>query len=335
MRRKTARPYGQSVNRIRLMSMMMAMVVLWMLYNRLKDPVTWRAIADDKEVRAAVPPENVKPAAPEKLVPGPNDQDPDELASIEDQFELIVDRAPLREREMDAYWRLMDWSLTQPFDELGKRAKDDVPFTKLWEQPERYRGKLIRLRLHVRRVVEHDDAPKNPSDVANVYEAWGWTDESRSFPYVVVFPELPEGLPIGTDIRADIVFVGYFLKIMTYKAFDNTRGAPLLVGRVMLASQPVALAPAKSDPWIIPLVLIGGTIFIGYTVWAGIRSRRKSQVKMLPKELSVVGSSEGGNFDNPFSQNEAIQPSSDQRIPSGIFDFTTQTAASPPSEVKT
>ncbi len=330
MYRKIARPYGQSVSGMRLVSMLMAMLVLWMLYHRLKDPTTWRAFADDKETASA---ELTKPTPVESetIIPGPNDQNEDEVADVREMFEFVTDRAPLKPREMDVYWRLMDWSRTQSFADLEKRAFDDVAFTKLWELPEKYRGKLVRLRMHVRRVLKFD-APENPSNIPNVCEAWGWTDESRSFPYVVVFPEPPQDLPIGTDVRAEIIFVGYFMKVMTYAATDNTRGAPLLVGRVQLVSTPKAIAPTKTDPWVIVLILFGGAAFAGYAAWMRIRTRRKSNVTMLPKEFSVIEPFDRPALDNPFAEIVAVHSSDEPQF--HLAPEATSSNASPPTESK-
>lgn len=281
MRRHLARPYGQSVTVMRLASMVMALVVLWALYERLKLPETWQILVDGKSPQ---PTKTIPATETETLVSGPNDRDAAESAAIETLFDFVTDRAPLKSREMDAYWRLMDWSRTESFDELSSRASSDVPFTLLWELPEKHRGKLLNLQLHVRRVLEYD-APENPAGISKVYEAWGWTDESRSFPYVVVFTDRPSNLPIGTDIRAEINFVGYFLKIMSYTAFDHSRGAPLLAGRVRLTHAPVAATPTESNPWLIGLIIIGGVSFIGWTVWNSSRQRRHTRTELLENDL--------------------------------------------------
>lgn len=333
MRRRTAHPFGHSTSGMRLVSMLMAILVLWMFYERLKDPATWRGIINDRELKAATPPADA-PSAPENLVPGPNDLDPDEFAAIQDQFEAIDDRAPLKPREMDAYWRLMGWSVTQPFAELEQRAHEDVSFAQLWEQPEKHRGKLIRLRLHIRRVLDYD-APQNPLGTAKVFEAWGWSDESLSFPYVVVMPEKPEQLPMGHEMRGEVVFVGYFFKIMSYKAFDNARGAPLLVGRARMASISKPAPSSALDPWIIPLVVIGGTLFIGFTIFTGIRSHGKSKAKMLPNELSLTDAN--GNFavENPFNQTDIDQGLVDAAVEPRVVGTAAEQSAPPATDLKT
>lgn len=291
MRRRVVHPYGVTISAPRIASLILAMAVLWMLYERMRDPATWRMFADEEP--ATNPVEKVpheEKETVETVVPGPNHKNEEELAAAQRMFEYVIDKAPLKEREMDAYWRLMAWSRTEPLADLEKLARRDVPFTQLWEQPERYRGQLIRLRFHVRRTLEWD-ASKNPHGITKVYEAWGATDESSSFPYVVVFPELPEGLRLGEESRSEIVFVGYFLKIMEYTdKLGKKRGAPLLVGRARVVATPLSTS-TKSDPsTILIAVLFFGALLVGSYIWMGMRPRNKSAVKTLPGELPAMGS---------------------------------------------
>ncbi len=291
MRRRVVHPYGQTISVTRLASMILAMAVLWMLYERMRDPATWKMFAGDEPAATPVEPsEKVPHEDKETVVPGPNRKNEEELAAAQRNFEYVIDRAPLKSREMDAYWRLMAWSRTESLADLEKQARRDVPFTQLWEQPERYRGQPIRLRFHVRRALKHDPV-ENSLGIANVYEAWGATDESSSFPYVVVFPELPEGLSLGEEIRHEIVFVGYFLKIMSYTdKLGKTRGAPLLIGRARLVAAPLSTSTKSDSSTILIAVLVFGALLVGSYIWMGMRPRRKSTVMTLPGELPAMGS---------------------------------------------
>lgn len=295
MRHHRARPFGQSMTGMRAASMLMALLVVSMLIYRLKDPGMWSAFADEREAepQAVV----VAPAAePEPVVAGPNDLDEDEVAFMENEYEKIVDRAPLKSREMNVYWRLLKWSRTQSFDELEKRAANDVPFTKLWEQPEKHRGKPIRLRMHVRRINDWD-APEDQREFKKVYEAWGWTDESRSFPYVVAFTDPPAGLPIGTDVRAEVVFVGYFMKVMTYKATDATRGAPFLLGKLHLISKGAEGSAPPFPEWLIPVIVGAAVIGCGFMIWSNMKSRYQPKISSLPRDLGSDAGPTEGDFD--------------------------------------
>ncbi len=281
MRHFQVRPYGITLSPTRLVSLVLAIVVLWVLYDRFKDPTTWRVLFGLKDAPVAATTE-----APinENLVPGPNDSDDEEVARAREEFQLVADKAPLKPREMFAYWRLMTWARTEPFAKLRERAQQNVPFTHLWERPHEFRGKPITLRLHVRRVLEYD-APENPQGIPVTYEAWGWTDESKSFPYVVVFPERPEGLPVGTDIRGEVVFVGYFLKMMTNNnALEANHGAALLVGRVQAVPSAAALAAEPVNLWPLGIV-VGGILLIGLYFMGFRPSKKRPQRRPINSDL--------------------------------------------------
>jgi len=122
------------------------------------------------------------------------------------------------------------WARAQSFDELKKRSKHDLFFTQLATTPEKSRGKLFELKLHLRQVLQHEDIGENSAGVKEVYEARGVTEESRSNFYVVIFadkpPQLPDRGPIFTRkprLKAN------FLKLWRYEdGGDRRRYAPLL-----------------------------------------------------------------------------------------------------------
>lgn len=304
MRRRLARPYGHTLPPTRMLSLLMGLVVIAMLYQRAKEPQFWRwltnereaenvvEVADEKSVKEATPnPKDSNSDQAEKrenLVPGPNEMDADELAQLRSNLKAVQDRQTLQEFDMSAYWQLMRWSRTRPFAELEKLARRDVPYSHLWDEPGLYRGQPIRLKLHVRRVLKYEPS-KNPQNLKMVYEAWGWTDDSRSFPFCVVFPDKPDGMPIGTDVDTDIVFAGYFLKWMSYQAFDTKKYAPLLIGRVRPDTR-VAEA-AKAGGWEAAfLTLVGGVLLLSFVGWFAIYGLRRpstitSTTSAAPDEL--------------------------------------------------
>lgn len=282
--------------RAQLFSMITLLIIVGLIYVRARDPQTWRWLAQDaaaddaeqepraKSTRAnssqaeapgaehspAPQPRAARPS--EVVVAGPTDLDPEELEGAARQFPALSDKSPLSPSEMPAYWRLMKWARAQTFDELTGRALRDVPFTQLWEQPDKYRGKPLRLRLHIKRILEYD-APQNPAGVERTYEAWGWTEDSKSYPYVVVFSELPPGMKTGSDVQEEGVFVGYFLKTMSYVAFDKTRAAPLLIGRLRGIDRPrTQKAGSGNDLWYWGAGL-GLALLIGARLWVGMNRR--------------------------------------------------------------
>ncbi len=284
MRRRLARPYGHTLPPARAISLLMGLLVIGMLYQRAKEPQFWRWLtnesrADSADVSESVPRKD--PLAPrpsslapdENLVPGPNETDAEELAKLRTNLKAVQDRQALQNFDMPAYWQLMRWSRTRPIAELEKLARRDLSYSHLWDEPNLFRGQPIRLKLHIRRVQKYEPS-KNPQDLKMVYEAWGWTEDSRSFPFCVVFPDKPEDLPIGTDVEADFVFVGYFLKWMSYQAFDVKKNAPLLIGRLRPATK--AAGSAKGSDWESAfLMLVGGVLLLSFFGWFAIYGLRR------------------------------------------------------------
>lgn len=288
MHRRIVRPFGSSIPATRTISLLFLLAVLWVLYQNVRDPATWHWLATTDEDPVMIDVNGASRRAPveleEVVVPGPNDSDPDEMAKFKALEGLITDRRDLRPREMPAYWQLMAWSRTEPFDQLEKRALREPAFTQLWEQPALYRAKPIRLRMHVRRVLQYD-APENPLGLKVAFEGWGWTDESKSYPYTVVFSNKPPELPVGPDVEAEVIFVGYFLKNMAYTAFDKRLAAPLLVGQLRMAGQTVSRAPESSffGGDVVTFVLSALVLAAaGWLVFASIRRKK-------PRALTANG----------------------------------------------
>jgi hypothetical protein len=271
------------------MSLLMGLTVLALLYQRVKEPQFWRwmtnesradggsATADDTP--SAVQSKSPRPEPREQIVSGPNETDPDELAKLRSNLKAVQDRQPLQPHEMSAYWRLLGWSRTHPFVELEQLARRDVPYSHLWEEPDLYRGQPIRLKLHVRQVLEYE-AKENPLGLKKVYELRGWTDNSLSFPFIVVVPEKPPGIPVGTDVEGDIVFVGYFLKWMGYRAFDTKKNAPLLLGRAKPMARSAG-AGKKNNRESAFLILLAGVLVLSFVGWFGLRAWRHPRPTVL------------------------------------------------------
>jgi hypothetical protein len=283
---------------MRLMSMVGMLIVLGMLIGRAGDPRTWRWLAGDKtptqdspdaleagmvHAKTIVGPKEKIVAAdePELIVAGPADNDAEEIDAAREEFQAVGDRVPLSPQEMPAYWRMMGWTRAQSFDQLQERARRDLLFTHFWERPAKYRGELTFLKLHIERVLTYD-APPNEAGLKQLYEAWGWTDDSKSFPYVVVFSELPAGMRLGAHVSEDATFTGYFMKLLPYQAFDVKRAAPLLVGRLRWQENPARAAIQPHDGSVFWLTLGGGGILLMLAIarWVVVR-RSRSAVKTV------------------------------------------------------
>ncbi len=322
MRRRFRRsPIGMSASHSLspLFRMIAFLIVLGLVYSWASKPQSWSWLEDRSETSAFDPGieenpavgafgqanDEKRPSADEDIVPGPTDQNEAEAASAHPLFEAVTDKEPLSKIEMPAYWRCLKWARAQSFKDLEKRADKHVVFTQFWQQPDKYRGKLIRLRLHVVRILSWD-AEENSAGVKHVYEIWGWTDESKSFPYVLVLSELPKGIPYGDGLHLEGVFVGYFLKTMTYTAMNKNRYSPLLLGRMkwLPATAPAPPVVARSDWRWIGLVGIPVVLLIGAVTWYRIR-------RVPPAKLPAAATDEA-EMENWF-QNGAASTSPEDR----------------------
>jgi hypothetical protein len=256
---------------LRLGSLILVLCVMGMMYYRAKDPDTWRWLAsDDRKEQPATstdsPPSSVESVqAAESVIEGPNDTDADQQETFRELAQALTDNESLTAEEMFAYWQLVDWSRATPFDELWKRADKSVLFAQLFGEPADHRGELIAFNLHVKRVLQHRPSPTG-EDRPTVFEAWGATDDSKTFPYCLVFADKPPQMPLGDDLTEESRFAGYFLKNMKYvDKLGKTRIAPLLIGRLRWQENPgrKAYEAARTNaPWEFWVVVGGFAAFL-------------------------------------------------------------------------
>jgi len=240
------------------------LVILGLIIARAADPATWAWLASDdqglvkrpastapaaKQVAAKNGPSQAKA---EMVTQGPTDAEIEERDGAAEEYMALTDGGiELGKEEMPAYWRLFGWTQHQSTPQLQKRAQREFAFNQFIRDSDQQRGKLFLVELNVRRVLAYD-APENKAGVKKVYEIWGWTTESQAWLYCVLTPELPPGMPTGTDVHERATFAGYFLKVQGYHAAgagprDKPLQAPLLIGRIGWSPSALSSAQAESD----------------------------------------------------------------------------------------
>ena len=270
MRRQLSNPPGlfRGSELRRLISAVLFLGVVGLFYNHFRRT----QLADEaKQVES--------PASPEvewheTVVPIPDSdgaQDPFEQDAFREEAEALVDKKPYMPEEMASYWRLFRWARAETTAELEKRARRDVFFTHIFQDPEKFRGELIRLRLHVKQVIPQPDLGENSAGVDHVFEARGVTDDSRTYPYIVVFPEKPPQLPVGSSVHEEATFVGFFHKLVVYEELTGTsRAAPVLIGRLTWMEDPLAKGRREQSDvttWIFFAVFGVVAALIGVQSW--------------------------------------------------------------------
>lgn len=254
----------------RLLTMVVMLGVVALLMAKAKEARTWRWLTGESEHAVAVARQAKPSAAP---VPGGEsskstaqqsfEPDREELEALQEELEAVDDKTILNPEEMPAYWRLVRWQQQQSLAGLKSRARDDVSFRELLTRPEKYRGQLIAVQVHVRETAAHEDVDKKlaPPNVKRLYELWGWNSRSQPYFYLLVTPEVPAGMPLGHEIGENATFVGYFLKLMAYQDHTGQRSAaPLLIGKVEWFPTPNQEGrPSESEwiwPWVVGIVLM-------------------------------------------------------------------------------
>jgi hypothetical protein len=225
------------------------------------------------------------PPAPHPAPPVPRpasetapDEDYEQSTQAAEEFQAVTDGTlGIQPAEMFAYARLLHWTAEQSFPALQRRASQ-VRLNDLVQFPDKYRGKPLRLRLNVRRVLDYDASDKRLG-VPHLYEIWGWTEETQAWLYCVVTTELPQGMPIGASVEEQAQFAGYFFKLQGYyetgaKPRDKPLRAPLLVGRLL--RYPSAADHARAGSRWSDILLVAGAAFVlgGVVLFQYLHQRR-------------------------------------------------------------
>lgn len=298
--RENATGYFSRSEWLRLASGLIFLAVLYQMMVIARQPSVWRFLVQEEELVPVPPP---SPAA----VPndGPTDLDPDEREIAREHFQAITDKEKLTAEEMPVYWRMMRWARNQSFESLKGRARRDLLFAHLMERPEVHRGELIHLNLHLMRSLTYE-VEENSAGLDRLYEVWGWTNESQPYPYVVVFPEWPEGMPLGADIREDAEVEAYFFKLLAYEARDDKRrAAPLLIGRLTWR-KPATPELTKTDWWTIALVFGVGATLVALLQWRWFRLGDLPPSVLPNLAKPVTGDQFLASLDKDFDENFTV-----------------------------
>ena len=285
----------------RLMTMLLMFAVVGMLFYRMRDPDTWRWLAPGEEAQSeaaeklpgsATPPGTDSATAAPKLEPtGPTDEDPDEADEIREARQALEDGSlHTRPEEMVAYNQVLAWVKNQPLGLLRQRARKDVIYDQFIADPEAMRFKIVQLDLIVRQVIKCDIKTTAGADL---YEIRGFTSEAGQMLYFGMVQDLPEGMPLGIQIREQAKLIGYFFKLQGYfsqvsKPNARPLRAPVVIGR--LVWQPTAPTKDESTPaWVWVALTIGVVVIGGAGIGVSIFGRRRHS-PVLPRRP-------GRNFD--------------------------------------
>lgn len=206
------------------------------------------------------------------------------------------------EDETNAFYQLLQHAKIADYDRQVRVAHENVArheaqfrqqpknarikfslFADVFAHPEEYTGELLFMTGYVRKLVKHPLDADDPHPT-QTYEAWMYTPDSQHNPVVVVFSELPEGMPIGGDLVESVEVTGYFFKIDGYRAQDLIRAAPMLLAKTIDWKPRIVEEVTKER--IIYFAVTGGFVLmmiVGFW-WISRRSRERLRAAVLEPE---------------------------------------------------
>ena len=161
-----------------------------------------------------------------------------------DLLEVIEDDRLLHHLENAAWCNLLEILRESELEELERASEGQVGFVSLFQQPAAYRGRLVTFFGSVRRV-DHVPAWKNHLGIEDYFVCWLRPAGGPNAPVSVYALELPEGFPVGDQVRESVELTGFFFKRLPYSAQDGTRTAPLIIAKTIRWSPKVA-APEQT-----------------------------------------------------------------------------------------
>ena len=212
-----------------------------------------RAQNEEPGSQATQNPPDKEEARPEPEQPAP----PRELAPniVDDLRGRVEDRTPIDywlqnnpTEEAKAYCQALIAANQTSAKAFANSARHDVTFAHLFEEPEKYRGQVVRFEGRVRRVRRFDPPNEVKGDVFginNLYEAWIFDPEIHGAnPVCLVFTQLPSGVRVKEDMEVPVAFDAYFFKRYRYKAKDGLHDCPLFIGHTLTVRK---VSTAASD----------------------------------------------------------------------------------------
>jgi len=205
-----------------------------------------------------------------------NAPDPEKAPPIDNLLIGVKDRTPTptSRRNAEEFWGYCE-TIVRAAQTPAKafatsaRAHRTVTFAHLLNDPDRYRGQVIPVEGRLARLRQWEPpAYVKARGVKQLYEGWIFDYTRGTNPWCVIFADLPTGIQVGEQFKEDLPvrFEGYFFKVYRYRAVNDERYTPLLIGRaVRLGKAPVASGSAGvfSSAFVAGLsALIGGTVLL-------------------------------------------------------------------------
>ncbi|MCA9065599.1 MAG: hypothetical protein KDA96_21170 [Planctomycetaceae bacterium] len=190
----------------------------------------------------------------EALIEEIQDKGDKEKRTLEQQFQTgRISESKYRERLLRVERQLESRRLV--YESIREAPSRFSMFVDLVRNPEEWKGEMVSLSGHVRRVIAYpgDDIL---FEGRMLYELWLYTDDSQNLPTVIVTPHLPPDFPRSADSVDHVSVTGCFFKLYAYHGIDSSdtgmrRLAPLLLcGRIDWAPTEAEVARLVEDGFL-------------------------------------------------------------------------------------
>ena len=197
----------------------------------------------------------------------------------------VRDNTVFRNSESAAWYTLLATLRDAPREALFQAPADTVGFTQLFQQPDVYRGKLVRVTGEVRRA-HYVQAHKNDREIAGYWQCWMFPSGSKN-PLVVYSLDMPDSFPEGMDVSEHVEFVGVSYKLWAYQAVEDILTAPLILAKTgQWQPRPAASRPTLPNrPRIAMAMVLALVLAVGTAMWVFQRSNRLSDTASRYDEL--------------------------------------------------
>jgi hypothetical protein len=209
----------------------------------------------------------------------------------------VTQRAPLKERERDAFYQLLAaaGSLEDP---PGSHEPNSV--VPLFNDPAGQVGRLVELAGIARRAIRVPIADKEVRrrlGIDHYFELEIFTPDSQGNPLVCCVRELPPDMPEGDQIAENVWLWAVFLKVWSFEtrgeAVANSPGgprqlAPLLVGRTVHWMHDPLKDPSSLAGWMGMTALAIVLAVVGVVSWRLARSDRRERQTIARLEETPV-----------------------------------------------
>jgi hypothetical protein len=218
-----------------------------------------------------------------------------------------------------------------PEDAFAKSAQENayVTFGHLWNDPGKYRGKVIPIKGRLKRLRKYEATREAQKEgVKFVYEGWVFGPTRGSHPYCIVFPVLPDGLQEAEEMNRAVSFNGYFIKKLKYPAADKSMylETPLLIGpTVTLTKEAVAPLAESSIPmtvvvWVVVLLIVV-SVGLGLLSW----HFRRGDLALKKRLADMQASRAMALQDHDCDHDDCAQAEAKPQPPQGFPDEPPQT----------